>query len=50
MGIKCAKKHGIKMRGIYIDGGKAADKPEELIGTRCQEWTWDNVKAFIEAL
>lgn len=48
--IKCGKEEGLKMLGIYIDGATASDKPKELDGVTCKEWTWDNVKDFIESL
>lgn len=48
--IKCARKHKIRIRGIYIDGAASKDKPEELEGVFCKEWTWSNIKAFIESL
>jgi hypothetical protein len=48
--IKCARKNNITIRGIYIDGATSRDKPDELDGVLCKEWTWANVKAFIETL
>ncbi|WP_302947374.1 TIR domain-containing protein [Alistipes indistinctus] len=48
--IKCGKEEGLRMRGIYIGGASSTDKPAEMYGTLCEEWTWDNVKKFIESL
>ncbi|PCJ24183.1 MAG: hypothetical protein COA97_10375 [Flavobacteriales bacterium] len=48
--IKCGKEEKIPMIGIYIDGGTFSDKPSELSGVTCKEWTWDNVKNFIESV
>jgi len=48
--IDCAKEEKIKMRGIYIKEATSADKPDNLYGVVCKEWTWDNVKEFIESL
>lgn len=48
--IKCAKEEKLKIMGIYIDGGTASDKPSEMDGIACKEWTWDNVKTFLDTL
>lgn len=48
--IKCTKEENIKLIGIYIKGSTAADKPASMLGITCKEWTWDNVKEFIESL
>lgn len=48
--IKCGKEEGLKIMGIYIDGATFLDKPSEMNGITCKEWTWDNVKNFIESL
>ena len=48
--IKCAKEEGIPLMGIYIKGATSADKPASMLGVTCKEWTWDNVKEFIESL
>ncbi len=44
--IKCAKEEGIPILGIYIKGASINDKPVELSGVICKEWTWPNVKSF----
>lgn len=48
--IDCAKEEKIKMLGIYIKEATYADKPDNMTGVTCKEWTWDNVKEFIESL
>ena len=46
--INCAKDLGLKIRGIYIKNGSILNKPSEMFGILCEEWTWENVKDFIE--
>ena len=48
--VDCIKEEGVPLRGIYISGGTYADKPDNLYGVICKEWTWDNVKEFIDSL
>lgn len=48
--IQCGKEENIKMIGIYINNGNAQDKPSDMNGVICKEWTWPNVKKFIESL
>lgn len=48
--INCAKEEKIPILGIYIDGAGYSDKPDEMHGIICKEWTWDNVKDFIYSL
>ncbi len=48
--IDCIKEENIPLRGIYINGGTFSDKTANLSGVTCKEWTWDNVKEFIESL
>lgn len=48
--IDCAKEEKIKMLGIYIKEATYADKSDNMTGVTCKEWTWDNVKEFIESL
>ena len=48
--INCAKEEKIPILGIYIDGAGFSDKPDEMYGILCKEWTWDNVKDFIYSL
>ena len=48
--VDCIKEENVPLRGIYIDGGTFSDKPANLSGVTCKEWTWENVKEFIESL
>lgn len=48
--IKCAKEEKLEIMGIYIDGGTISDKPSVMDGIACKEWTWDNVKKFLNSL
>jgi len=42
--IDCLKQKGIPLRGVYIKGGTYSDKPDNLYGVTCKEWSWENVK------
>ncbi len=48
--INCAKDEGIPMIGIYIESASHKNKPDNMYGVPTLEWTWDNVKEFIESL
>jgi hypothetical protein len=48
--IDCAKSEKIPLIGIYIKEATYSDKPDNMDGVTCKEWTWDNVKDFIESL
>lgn len=48
--IDCIKEEKVPLRGIYIKEATSSDKPNSLYGVLCKEWTWDNVKEFIESL
>lgn len=48
--IDCIKEEKVALRGIYIKQGTFLNKPANLNGTICKEWTWANVKEFIESL
>jgi hypothetical protein len=48
--IKCAKEEKIKLIGVYLDGTTLSDTPAELDGVKKVQWTWDNIKEFIESL
>lgn len=48
--IDCAKQENIPLLGIYVGGATWLNKPTNLNGEPCKEWTWDNVKVFIESL
>ncbi len=48
--IKCSVEEGKKIMGVYVDGGTFLDKPSEMSTITCKEWTWDNVKQFVDSL
>lgn len=48
--IDCIKEEGIPLRGIYIKEATYLDKPDNLYGIVCKDWTWANVKEFIDSL
>jgi len=48
--INCTKDEKIPLTGIYINGGGYFDKPDSMFWITCKEWTWENVKDFIESL
>jgi hypothetical protein len=48
--VQRVKKVGLRLRGIYINGGSIKDKPKELDEVLCNEWRWENIKAFIQSL
>jgi len=49
--IKCAKEEKIPIRGIYTNSDdKPATLPAELNGVRVVNWTWDNIKSFLDSL
>lgn len=49
--VKCAKEEKISRRGVW---GHSDDKPsrlpDELDGVRIVNWTWDNIKSFLDYL
>jgi hypothetical protein len=49
--IKCAKEEGVPVRGIYTTTeGRPTSIPSELHGIRIVNWTWDNIKSFLDSL
>jgi hypothetical protein len=49
--IKCAKDESVPIRGVYTtQDNRPATLPIELQGVRVLNWTWDNIKNFIESL
>ena len=48
--IDCAIAEKKKIRGIYIDGSTMWDRPTSMTSVVCKDWTWENVKEFIETL
>ena len=48
--IDCAKDEKIPLIGVYIKEATNSDKPDNMYGVICKEWTWENVRDFIESL
>ena len=49
--LQCAKDEGIRTRGMYTTtDDRPARLPSELDGVRLINWTWDNIKSFIDSL
>jgi len=49
--VGCAKEEKMPVRGVYTDSNnKPASLPSEFAGVRVVEWTWDNIKSFIDSL
>lgn len=50
--MKCANEEGIRLRGVYInsDDKESITIPTELDGKLVINWTWDNIKSFIDSL
>ena len=49
--VNCAKEEGVPIRGIYIStDDRPTSLPLEFSGVRVTEWTWPNIKSFIDSL
>ena len=49
--VKCAKEEKIPVLGIYVSANdKPAILPTELSGIKVVDWTWDNIKRFLDSL
>ncbi len=49
--IKCAREEKVPIRGVYIsDNDRPAQLPKELEGVRVVNWTWENIRNFIDSL
>jgi len=49
--ISCAKEESIPRRGIWgYSDDKPATLPSELDGVRIMNWTWANIKSWIDSL
>ncbi|WP_417507721.1 TIR domain-containing protein [Marinomonas gallaica] len=49
--VKCAGEEGIPRRGVHgSTTNRPTSLPSELEGTRVVNWTWDNLKNWIETL
>lgn len=49
--VSCAKQERVPVRGLYVSAdNKPASLPSEFSGVRLVEWTWPNIKNFIDSL
>ncbi len=51
--VKCGKEEleTSRIRGIYVDSNnKPSSLPAEFAGIRVVEWTWPNIKSFLDSL
>jgi hypothetical protein len=49
--VKCANEENIPILGIYTTtDDRPSALPSELSGVRVVDWTWDNIKDFLEGL
>lgn len=49
--VKCAKEEKIPIKGIYVkEDDKPATLPAEFTGVSVVEWTWKNIKQFLDSL
>ena len=48
--IQCAKEEKIPIIGIYINNSNKYYRLLQLIGIEIVEWSWDNIKNFINSL
>ncbi|MEA2563054.1 MAG: hypothetical protein QOH06_4558 [Acidobacteriota bacterium] len=49
--IKCAREEKVPVRGVYVSSDqRPTSLPKELEGVRVVNWSWDNIKSFIDSL
>lgn len=49
--VNCSKEESVPVRGIYVSTvDRPASLPKEFQGVRVMNWTWSNIKNFIESL
>lgn len=48
--IKCAKEEKIPLLALWVHKDEKQGKPTELGTTLVKEWTWTNVKTFLDSL
>ena len=48
--INCSIEERKRIMGIYVNGATLLDKPAEMQSVTCKEWTWGNIKAFVDGL
>ena len=48
--VACAIEKIVPVRGVYVNSNtKLASLPNEFSGVRVVDWTWDNIKLFIDS-
>lgn len=49
--VKCAKEEGVPIRGIYTTAdNRPSNLSREFESVRVMNWTWENIKNFIDSL
>lgn len=48
--IKCAKEEVIPIRGFWVHKEDPCCKPVEIGNTAIENWTWDNIKSFLNSI
>jgi len=49
--VNCGKEEKVPVRGIYTNSDdKPSTLPKEFDGVKVVNWTWDNIKNFIDSL
>jgi hypothetical protein len=49
--VKTSKEEGVPVRGVYTTtDNRPASQPAEFSGVRVVDWTWANIKAFLDSL
>lgn len=48
--INCAKEEKIPILGVYMKGCSILDSPDELLGPKKIDWTWDGIADFVNGL
>ncbi|NJL70992.1 MAG: hypothetical protein HC888_04920 [Candidatus Competibacteraceae bacterium] len=49
--VNCSKEEKVPVRGIYTNADdKPSSLPKEFDGVKVVNWTWDNIKNFIDSL
>ncbi|MGE4234092.1 MAG: TIR domain-containing protein [Bacteriovoracia bacterium] len=49
--VACAKEERIHVLGVYVDAkNKPPTLPTQFSGVKVVEWTWANIKTFIDSL
>lgn len=49
--VTCAKEEKVPVRGVYVQAdNKPSALPAEFTGIKVVEWTWANIKTFLDSL